>query len=88
MRANVPQQVHPRINMKVRFEDNSEIHFKIRINCKLRTVYAAVCTRKALAIDSVSFLFNGGPIPPNATAGSLGLVDGDDIFAMLEPVGN
>ena len=58
------------------------------MNTKLGEVYAAFCTHKALAIDNVMFLFGGRPIPPDDTAESLGLVDGDEIFAMIDQVGN
>jgi len=58
------------------------IRFDIQMNTQLGKVYAAFCERKAFSIGSVSFLFNGGLIPPGSTAESLGLMDGDEIISM------
>ena len=80
--------MYPRIIIILKHEDNSELMFDIKMHTELRKVYAAFCEFKALSIDSVRFLFNGGPIPPDSTAETLGLVGGDEILAMMEPVGN
>ena len=58
------------------------------MDTKLRKVFDAFCTRKALHESSVRFLFDIGRINPDITAEALGLVDGDVIDAMMEQVGD
>jgi hypothetical protein len=76
--------VHPRIKIEVKLiDDNSEVHCNIQMNTKLGRVFAAYCARKALALDSVRFRFDGMHIPSNVTAEDFGLEDGDRIDAMM-----
>jgi small ubiquitin-related modifier len=82
------QRSSPFLNIKVTDQDNSEVHFKIRMNTKLVKVFAAFCTRKALDEDSVRFLFKGQRMAPYHTGESWDMEDGDEIQAMMEQMGD
>eukprot|EP00740_Mantoniella_antarctica_P006241 CAMPEP_0181363246 /NCGR_PEP_ID=MMETSP1106-20121128/8588_1 /TAXON_ID=81844 /ORGANISM="Mantoniella antarctica, Strain SL-175" /LENGTH=93 /DNA_ID=CAMNT_0023477555 /DNA_START=41 /DNA_END=322 /DNA_ORIENTATION=- len=75
------------INLKVKDQDNSEVHFKVRQTTKFQKIFDAFCSRKALSSDSVRFLFDGQRINPNMTPKDLEMEDGDSIDAMMEQVG-
>lgn len=75
------------INLKVKDQDNSEVHFKVKMTTKFEKIFNAFCSRKALQPDAVRFLFDGSRINPNQTPKDLDMEDGDSIDAMMEQVG-
>lgn len=75
------------INLKVKDQDNSEVHFKVKMTTKFEKIFNAFCSRKALQPDAVRFLFDGTRINPTQTPKDLDMEDGDSIDAMMEQVG-
>mmetsp|Transcript_5941 Transcript_5941/g.26295 ORF Transcript_5941/g.26295 Transcript_5941/m.26295 type:complete len:93 (+) Transcript_5941:62-340(+) len=75
------------INLKVKDQDNSEVHFKVRQTTKFEKIFTAFCSRKSLQPGAVRFLFDGQRINPTQTPQDLDMEDGDSIDAMMEQVG-
>ncbi|EEH57334.1 uncharacterized protein MICPUCDRAFT_33538 [Micromonas pusilla CCMP1545] len=75
------------INLKVKDQDNSEVHFKVRQTTKFSKIFDAFCARKSLQPDSVRFLFDGQRVNANMTPKDLDMEDGDSLDAMMEQVG-
>mmetsp|Transcript_4029 Transcript_4029/g.18393 ORF Transcript_4029/g.18393 Transcript_4029/m.18393 type:complete len:93 (+) Transcript_4029:94-372(+) len=75
------------INLKVKDQDNSEVHFKVRQTTKFEKIFTAFCSRKSLQPGAVRFLFDGQRINPTQTPQELDMEDGDSIDAMMEQVG-
>jgi hypothetical protein len=80
--------MYPSIIIKVRFEDNSEVYFRLRSCNKLGKLFTRFCEHKALVMDNVRVSYHFEAIYPDSTAESLGLVDGGEIFATTEQAGD
>jgi small ubiquitin-related modifier len=75
------------INLKVKDQDNAEVHFKVRTGTKFKKIFDAFMTRKALQPGSVRFLFDGTRIDAEKTPVDYDMEDGDSIDVMMEQVG-
>jgi small ubiquitin-related modifier len=75
------------INLTVKNQDGSEMHFKIKRNTKLDKLMNVYCQRQSIARTAIRFLFDGQQIQPDQTPDELHMEDGDAIDAMMHQVG-
>mmetsp|Transcript_13962 Transcript_13962/g.40484 ORF Transcript_13962/g.40484 Transcript_13962/m.40484 type:complete len:92 (+) Transcript_13962:62-337(+) len=75
------------INILVRDQTSGEVHFKVKPHTKFSKVMDAYCSKKAVAGDSIRFMFDGSRIQRDSTPASLELEDGDVIDAVQEQIG-
>lgn len=79
MTINKPEVVPEPINLKVVGHQYSSVQFKIKKHTPLLKLLNAYCERACVAINTVSFRFNGRTIRGTDTPLSLGMEDGDTI---------
>lgn len=75
------------IKLKVVGQDNSEVHFKVKLStnmCKLKKSYS---DRQGVPVTSLRFLFDGRRINDDETPKALEMEDGDVIEVYQEQVG-
>mmetsp|Transcript_38717 Transcript_38717/g.62714 ORF Transcript_38717/g.62714 Transcript_38717/m.62714 type:complete len:99 (+) Transcript_38717:180-476(+) len=75
------------INLKVKSQDGSEVHFKIKKTSTFQKLMDAYCNRQGVAVDSVRFVFDGKRLQATETPEALEMEDGDSIDAMIQQVG-
>lgn len=76
------------ILIKVKSQDNEEIHFKIKRNTPLKKLMERYCERNGLMnIASVSFLYEGEKVLASSTPESLGMNDGDELAVAVNQKG-
>lgn len=75
------------INLIVKDQQASEVHFKVKTHTKLEKVMKAYCDKKSIEMGAVRFVFDGTRINPNTTPASLGMDDGDVIDCFMEQIG-
>merc|ERR1712048_85262 len=75
------------INLTVKGQDGTEMHFKIKKNTKLEKLMNVYCQRLSVPRTSIVFLYDGQRANETATPDSLDMEDGDSIDAMLAQVG-
>ncbi|EDV19534.1 uncharacterized protein TRIADDRAFT_33331, partial [Trichoplax adhaerens] len=64
-------------------QDNSEVHFKIKITTQLKRLKQAYADRMGVSIHSLRFLFNGQRILDTTTPKKLGMED-DDVIEVYQ----
>merc|ERR1711871_1169439 len=74
------------LNIKVK-QDENEIVFKIKNSTPLKKLMNAFCSRQAVEISQMVFLYDGQRVLPEETPAQLGMEDGDLIDAMLHQTG-
>ena len=76
------------ILIKVKSQDNEEIHFKIKRNTPLKKLMERYCERNGLMnINSVNFLYEGEKVFASSTPESLGMNDGDELAVTVSQKG-
>merc|ERR1711959_606408 len=75
------------INLKVKDQDNAEVHFKVRTGTKFKKIFDAFLQRKSLQPGSVRFLFDGERVREDQSPQELDMEDGDSLDVMMEQVG-
>ncbi|CAL6345443.1 unnamed protein product [Bathycoccus prasinos] len=75
------------INLKVKDQDNAEVHFKVKMGTKFKKIFDAFLQRKSLQPGSVRFLFDGERVREDQTPQELDMEDGDSLDVMMEQVG-
>ncbi|EDO45837.1 predicted protein, partial [Nematostella vectensis] len=73
--------------LKFVFQDNSEVHFKIKKTTQLKKLKAAYCDRQGVQMNSVRFLFDGQRINDDQTPKQLEMEDDDVIEVYQEQTG-
>ena len=76
------------VNIIFKDQDNSEVHFKVRMCTKLEKVFDAFCKHKAVHRDGVRFLFDSIRVRGDDTPCGLRMEDGVVIDAMMEQIGD
>ena len=79
------------ISIKVKDQDNTEVHFTVGRYVRFRRLFDAYLDHKGWEEgfrDGVRFLFDGEPIDPGSSPYQLQLEDGDSIDAMMAQVGD
>jgi len=61
--------------------------FKIKKSTPLKKLMNAFCSRQAVEINQMVFLYDGQRVLPEETPAQLGMEDGDLIDAMLHQTG-
>ena len=75
------------VNLTVKNQDGTEMHFKIKKATKLEKLMSVYCQRTAVPKSSIVFLFDGKPVTGEDTPEKLAMEDGDSIDAMLAQTG-
>ena len=76
------------ILIKVKSQDNEEIHFKIKRNTPLKKLMERYCERNGLMnINAVSFLYEGEKVFTSSTPENLGMNDGDELGVAIAQKG-
>lgn len=75
------------INLIVKDQGGTEVHFKVKTHTKLEKVINAYCQKKSVEPNAVRFLFDGIRINPNSSPEDLGMEDGDTIDCVVEQIG-
>ncbi|BFG13835.1 hypothetical protein CerSpe_001090 [Prunus speciosa] len=72
------------VKLKVRYnEDGVQTFFRVKRNIKLRKLMEAFCKKRSLDPRSMRFTFDGVGLEKNKTPEELGMVDGDEIDALV-----
>ncbi|KAI4876026.1 hypothetical protein NFI96_002869 [Prochilodus magdalenae] len=75
------------IKLKVIGQDNSEIHFKVKMTTHLKKLKESYSQRQGVPMNSLRFLFEGQRITDNQTPKELGMEDEDVIEVYQEQTG-
>ncbi|PNW72397.1 hypothetical protein CHLRE_16g675861v5 [Chlamydomonas reinhardtii] len=75
------------INLVVKDQEGSEVHFKVKMKTKLEKVIDAYCKKKALDASTIRFLYDGNRVNPTNTPAELGMEDGDTIDCLITQLG-
>ncbi|KPP60196.1 small ubiquitin-related modifier 1-like [Scleropages formosus] len=75
------------IKLKVIGQDNSEIHFKVKMTTHLKKLKESYSQRQGVHVSSLRFLFEGQRIADNQTPKELGMEDEDVIEVYQEQTG-
>jgi len=67
------------ITIKVRDQTGEQVHFKIDMKMRMRTLMQAFAVRKGVQLDSLIFYLDGNRVNADHTPTMLQLVDGDEI---------
>ena len=76
------------ITIKIKDQDFSEVHFKVKRATTFGKIFDAYCTKKHLPRDHVRFQFDGNRIFDVQTPQEMEMEDGDSVDAMMEQVGD
>jgi len=76
------------INIKVRSQEGSEIHFKIKTTTTMQNLMDAYCKQRGVNSASVLFLLDGDPINVTETPDTLEMEDGDVIDVHQQQTGD
>ena len=76
------------ILIKVKGQDNEEIHFKIKRNTPLKKLMERYCERNGLMhAGSVNFLYEGEKVHASSTPESIGMNDGEELAVTVNQTG-
>jgi small ubiquitin-related modifier len=75
------------IKLKVVGQDNSEVHFKVKLSTNMGKLKKSYSDRQGVPVSSLRFLFDGRRIDDNETPKALEMEDGDVIEVYQEQVG-
>ncbi|XP_031512713.1 small ubiquitin-related modifier 5 [Papio anubis] len=75
------------IKLRVIGQDNSEIHFKVKMTTPLKKLKESYCQRQGVPVNSLRFLFEGQRIADNHTPEELGMEEEDVIEVYQEQIG-
>mmetsp|Transcript_17670 Transcript_17670/g.34224 ORF Transcript_17670/g.34224 Transcript_17670/m.34224 type:complete len:114 (+) Transcript_17670:1443-1784(+) len=69
------------------FQDNNEVHFKVKKTTKFEKIMEAFCKKKGVDKANTRFIFDGQRINGQQTPNDLDMEDDDTIEVMMEQVG-
>lgn len=75
------------IRLKVMGQDNSEVHFKVKMTTKMSKLKKSYSERQGVPIGYLRFLFDGRRLNDDETPKQLGMTDEDVIEVYQEQVG-
>ncbi len=75
------------IKLKVVGQDNSEVHFKVKLSTNMGKLKKSYSDRQGVPVASLRFLFDGRRIDDSETPKALEMEDGDVIEVYQEQVG-
>lgn len=75
------------IKLKVVGQDNSEVHFKVKLTTNMGKLKKSYSDRQGVPVNSLRFLFDGKRINDDETPKQLEMEDGDTIEVYQEQVG-
>lgn len=75
------------IKLKVVGQDNSEVHFKVKLTTNMGKLKKSYSDRQGVPVGSLRFLFDGKRINDEETPKTLEMDDGDVIEVYQEQVG-
>jgi small ubiquitin-related modifier len=82
-----PEGAEEYIKLKVVGQDNSEVHFKVKLTTNLGKLKKSYSDRQGVPVSSLRFLFDGKRINDDETPKQLEMEDGDAIEVFQEQVG-
>ncbi|XP_071961762.1 small ubiquitin-related modifier-like [Antedon mediterranea] len=75
------------ITLKVTSQDNSEVHFKVKMTTTMKKLKESYCSRIGVPIPTLRFLFDGQRISDEQTAKDLEMEDDDVIEVYQQQTG-
>jgi small ubiquitin-related modifier len=75
------------IGLVVVSQDGNEVHFKIKQNTPLRKLMDAYCSRAAISMSSVRFLYDGCRVQEDDTPTKLEMEEADIIDVVMQQTG-
>ncbi|CAF1129076.1 unnamed protein product [Adineta steineri] len=75
------------IKLRVVGQDNSEVHFKVKMTTSMGKLKKSYAERQGVAVNSLRFLFDGKRINDDETPKLLEMEDNDTIDVYQEQVG-
>ncbi|XP_021561418.1 small ubiquitin-related modifier 1-like isoform X1 [Neomonachus schauinslandi] len=75
------------IKLKVVGEDNSEVHFRVKMTTCMKKLKEFYCQRQGVPVHTLRFLFDGQRIADNHTAKELEMEEDDVIEVYHEQIG-
>ena len=75
------------MNIKVKAQDGTEIHFKIKRTTNLKKLMDAYCSRQGIQASQCRFIFDGERLKEDDTPEKLEMENGDSIDVMVEQTG-
>mmetsp|Transcript_31300 Transcript_31300/g.68400 ORF Transcript_31300/g.68400 Transcript_31300/m.68400 type:complete len:97 (+) Transcript_31300:151-441(+) len=75
------------ISLKVKDQDNNEVHFKVKMTTKFDKIFTAFCEKRGIAKENSRFVFDGTRLNGQQTPKDLDMEDEDCIEVFLEQVG-
>lgn len=82
-----PESDSEYIKLKVVGQDNSEVHFKVKLTTNMGKLKKSYSDRQGVPVNSLRFLFDGRRINDDETPKALEMEDGDCIEVYQEQVG-
>jgi small ubiquitin-related modifier len=75
------------LSLKVVSQDGNEVYFKIKGTTPMRKLIETYCSRQAVSVSAIRFLYDGQRVQPDATPNSLDMEEDDIIDAVLQQTG-
>mmetsp|Transcript_5873 Transcript_5873/g.10176 ORF Transcript_5873/g.10176 Transcript_5873/m.10176 type:complete len:109 (-) Transcript_5873:353-679(-) len=75
------------ISLKVKDQDNNEVHFKVKLTTKFDKIFNAFCEKRGISREHTRFIFDGNRLTGQQTPKDLEMEDEDCIEVFLEQVG-
>ncbi|XP_035944172.1 small ubiquitin-related modifier 1-like isoform X1 [Halichoerus grypus] len=75
------------IKLKVVGQDNSEVHFRVKMTTYMKKLKESYCQRQGVPVHTLRFLFHGQRIADNHTAKELVMEEDDVIEVYHEQTG-
>ncbi len=75
------------LTLKVKSQDQDEVHFKIKKSTPLKKLMERYCERLNILLNQANFVFEGEKVFPYNTPKQLNMRDKDEIAVMVEQVG-
>ena len=72
------------VTLKVKSQDQDEIHFKIKRNMPLKKLMEKYCERINITMNSANFIFEGEKICSYHTPNDLNMRNNDEITVIIE----
>lgn len=75
------------ISVKVVSQDGNEVYFKTKKTTPMRKLMEAYCSRQAVSMSAIRFLYDGERVQPDSTPDKMGMEDDEIIDAVLQQTG-
>lgn len=86
MSDDVKQEVQA-MNIVVKDQQGTEVHFKIKLSTKFEKVFKAYCDKKGLSMAEIRFLYENERLRSDTSPADMHMEDGDTIDAVINQLG-